>query len=150
MAQPPPAPCLRLRLQAEPGAVRATLAQARFWLGGQNVPEPARDRCELVLAELLNNIVEHACAPQLPAMLRLILALGPEGLHICLSDPGRPMPGLRLPPARLPRLDVPLADLPEGGFGWPLVHRLAPSPAYRRRAGRNRLVLTLPHPPAHP
>jgi Anti-sigma regulatory factor (Ser/Thr protein kinase) len=134
--------CLRLCLAPHPGAVREALATLRAWLAGADVPAEARDRCELVLAELLNNVVEHA-RPASP--VRLIVAPGAGGrLCIALSDGGRPMPGLRLPPPHLPALNVAASALPEGGFGWPLVHRLATRLRYRRHRGRNWLCLVLP------
>jgi hypothetical protein len=90
--------CLRLCLAPHPGAEREALATLHAWLAGADVPAEARDRCELVLAELLNNVVEHV-RPASP--LRLIMAPGAgERLCITLINDGRPMPGDA--PARAP------------------------------------------------
>ena len=101
-----------------------------------------RGTAEIVLAEVLNNIVEHAYADQAGNItLRLVRHDG--GLHCTVSDTGAPMPGLCLPAGRSQPL-ADLADLPEGGFGWFLIRSLTVGLDYRRIAGVNRLSFQLP------
>ena len=101
-----------------------------------------RGTAEIVLAEVLNNIVEHAYADQAGDItLRLVRHDGE--VHCTVSDTGAPMPGLCLPEGRFQPLKD-LADLPEGGFGWFLIRSLTEGLAYQRSKGRNRLSFQLP------
>ncbi len=96
-----------------------------------------RGTAEIVLAEVLNNIVEHAFANQ-GGDITLRLARRDGALHCTVSDTGAPMPGLCLPEGQVQPLNN-LADLPEGGFGWVLIRSLTQGLAYRRSNGINRL-----------
>ena len=103
-----------------------------------------RGTVELVLAEVLNNIVEHAYRHS-PGDIALTLTRLPDGLAVQVTDTGSAMPGCSLPAGNLPEgLDGPAAALPEGGFGWYLVHNLTRELVYHRMAGQNRLGFTLP------
>lgn len=134
-----PAPALRLDLRADPLAVRHGLQQllADPLLAGQGAD--LRDRLEIVLAEVLNNIVEHAYAGQ-PGPIRLRLRSGAAGLHVLAEDEGRAMPPQGLPAGRMP----PSAAAPEGGFGWCLIRALSRDLGYWRGPGCNRLRLVVP------
>lgn len=104
---------------------------------------------ELVLAEVLNNVVEHALA-----------GMGGRGsfgfschgdahqLAISVTDNGRAMPGGQVPGGALPDVDTPMESgdidaLPEGGFGWALVHALVHDLHYARKNGVNTLNMTI-------
>ena len=101
-----------------------------------------RGTAEIVLAEVLNNIVEHAYADQAGNItLRLVRHDG--ALHCTVSDTGAPMPGLCLPEGQFQPLKD-LADLPEGGFGWFLIRSLVTELTYQRIDGENRLSFILP------
>ncbi|OYU20074.1 MAG: anti-sigma factor [Rhodobacteraceae bacterium PARR1] len=101
-------------------------------------PESA-ESCELVLAEAMNNIVEHAYGGG-DGSLRLTLLRGRHHVICRLLDRGRPLPGLTLPPGRLPPQD----DSPaEGGYGWFLIHSLSQRLHYRRADGMNRLFIVV-------
>ncbi len=103
-----------------------------------------RGSAELVLAEVLNNIVEHAYRHSAGDIALTLFRLS-EGLAVQLTDTGSAMPGCTVPAGRLPEgLDGPAAALPEGGFGWFLVHSLTRDLVYERTAGQNRLGFTLP------
>jgi len=131
--------CLALPATAE--GVRAALRQALASppLHRQN---PAfRGAAELVLAEAMNNIVEHAYAGQ-PGRIELRIQQHAGGLAVSVTDWGRPMPGDALPPGNPPVLSAE-ADLPEGGFGWHLIRRLASGLDYWRTADRNVLRFDL-------
>jgi serine/threonine-protein kinase RsbW len=98
-----------------------------------------RNTAEIVLAEVLNNIVEHAYSTG-PGPIRLWFGLEPGQLCVRIEDEGRPMPGNRLPAGQLP---LP-ADLAEGGFGWHLIRSLSTDLRYDRCGGVNRLCFRLP------
>lgn len=97
---------------------------------------------EIVLAEALNNIVEHAYA-QIRGEITLSIEPVAQGLRCEITDRGAPMPGLRLPDGLFQSLDQ-IADLPEGGFGWFLIRSLTEGLEYRRINGVNRLSFQLP------
>lgn len=124
---------------ADADVVRSVLAGIRHGFLAQSPPDLA-DRAELLLAEALNNIVEHAYAGQSGA-LRLVLLRRAGGLVIRLLDHGAPMPGLALPRGDLP--DMHGDSLPEGGFGWFLIRSLSHRLGYRRLRAGNLLVLVL-------
>lgn len=131
--------CLALPATAE--GVRAALRQALASPPLHRQSPAFRGTAELVLAEAMNNIVEHAYAGQ-PGRIELRMQPRPGGLAVSVTDWGRPMPGGALPPGNPPVLSAE-ADLPEGGFGWHLIRRLASGLDYRRAADRNVLRFDL-------
>lgn len=96
---------------------------------------------EIVLAEVLNNIVEHAYARR-RGDIRLDLVLQPDGLYCQVADHGTPMPGLNLPAGAFQPLDQ-IEDLPEGGFGWFLIRNLTEDLQYQHSDGVNALTFRL-------
>lgn len=122
------------------GPVRRTLLALRDWLGQRPAPGTDPDLAELVLAEVLNNVVEHASAEASGRVIAVELWSGPAGLYCRITDDGRPMPGACPPAAPLPE---PRA-LPEGGFGWPLIHQLTEDLRYSRNQGVNVLSFRVP------
>lgn len=128
---------------AEPHAVRCALraAVARF------APQISADEAgvlELVLAEVMNNIVEHSYAGGGEGTISLAIVRDWRGLSCSLSDDGVPLPEGCLAPPKLPETEVSTEHLPEGGFGWYLIHDLTRGLGYRRVAGRNLLAFRLP------
>ena len=99
---------------------------------------------EIVLAEALNNIVEHAYpvpAPDQP--IDINCNMRSDGLHVTIEDKGHPMPDGKAPIGMAQNLDVDLMDLPEGGFGWFLIQDLAKDVRYQRHETINRLDLRI-------
>ena len=117
------------------GVVRA-LGLARAFARRAALAEPAADRLAAVVEEWVANVVEHG-AP--PPRSRIVLRLDHGGCHIrvTLSDAGRPFD------PRVAAFDGPNLDR-GGGVGLELVRAWATVADYRRRAGRNRLVLVMP------
>ncbi|MCT4372529.1 ATP-binding protein [Yangia mangrovi] len=146
-APEPGCAALVLELSSSTAEVRAALGQVTEALGRGGYCAHARNCAELVLAEALNNIVEHAYAGQGPGRIRLWLQGVPGAIRLELRDRGRPMPDLALPEGRLKPLGHD-GDLPEGGFGWYLIRRLAAEVSYRRVGGENVLRLVLESGPA--
>lgn len=134
-------PEARLRFAAEPYAVRAALEGVMGLLGPRNLSEDARGRVEIVLAEVLNNICEHAVVRD-HGQVEIRIRSEPDHLAFLVIDDGEPMPGRRLPcPPMDPESFVDL--LPEGGYGWFLIRSQSEGLAYRRDRGRNRLSFRL-------
>ncbi|MBK1634272.1 ATP-binding protein [Rhodovulum adriaticum] len=130
---------LKLGFWATGTEVRLALLCIRRHYAAGLGPGETLDIAETVLAEVLNNICEHAYPAAAPGRidLRLLSCCGRLGAEV--RDTGRAMPGNRLPAGQLPQ-----ADRPEGGFGWFLIHALADGLSYRHYAGTNILRLTVP------
>ncbi|QRF65418.1 ATP-binding protein [Ponticoccus alexandrii] len=99
---------------------------------------------ELVVAEVLNNIVEHAYRDRPAGRIIVCLAFCATGLCAVFTDYGCEMPGHRPPEGRVVELDRPPVALPEGGFGWFLIRSLTTDLRYHRVNGANHLSLTVP------
>ena len=117
--------------------------------GASNVSDTARACVEIVLAEVLNNIVEHAFpAPQehhaAARIITLDLHAHGAALHCTIRDEGAAMPALCLPPGHCPDLGTAPENLPEGGFGWFLIRSLTCDLRYVREPGCNRLSFAIP------
>lgn len=143
-------PVADIVLAAQSGAVRGALARVRHALARAGVTEEACGRCEIVLAETLNNIVEHAYCDTAAGDIRLLVELSPSHVLATLTDRGRALPGLDLPEGRRPDLGQPPDALPEGGFGWFMIRALTDDLRYTRRNGQNRLALRIPAAPDRP
>ncbi len=132
---------LRLQIQGTPDAVSAAL-QALF-AGPDRLALPADtgSDAQIVLAEAMNNIVEHAYADR-DGLIDVTLWAAPDGLLCRLVDNGAPMPSV-LPGGSLPP-SGPDDGLPEGGFGWFLIRALASDIVSQRRDGMNHLTFSIP------
>jgi len=97
---------------------------------------------EIVLAEALNNVVEHGY-PDGGGEIYLKLRRHRAGLLIQVKDRGRPMPGGRTPVGDHPATSSRREHLPEGGFGWFLIRELARDLIYDREDGENILIFRL-------
>ncbi len=99
---------------------------------------------ELTLAEVLNNVVEHAYGGRSDGPVELVLCRAADSLCCRIEDCGRPMLHLVVPDAALPPTEVALTELAEGGWGWSLVHGLTEDLAYVRDGDCNRLTFRIP------
>ena len=142
-------------LRADALSVRRTLTELRRCLGGLCPPD-ALGRLELVLAEALNNVVEHGVPPALrredrrdpetPALrparaVHLLVRAYRTRLTVLISDDGVLLPSDCLAPRNLPSCEL---ELPEGGFGWFLIQDLVSELSYARAGGRNHLAFVIP------
>lgn len=145
MAESPSLAPFSISLAGREDAVRSGLADAMAQLSSlQLVPDDA-STVELVLAEALNNIVEHALAnARAPSQIDIHGTHGPQGLELLIVDQGVPMPEGVAPSGLQPDVDVAIADMPEGGFGWFMIHALATRVHYARVEQANHLTLLLP------
>ena len=134
---------LRLVFPASPAAVRDSLARMLAAPPLRDLSPDARGTAELVLAEVLNNVAEHAYAEG-PGQVAVTLTPVAAGVFCLVEDQGSPMPGGHLPKGRLPAVEPGMTDLPEGGFGWHLIRSLTRDLTYLRSGGCNRLSFLLP------
>ncbi|WP_347138071.1 ATP-binding protein [Paracoccus sp. SSK6] len=132
-------------LQADPHDVRQALTDLRARFAAA-VDADALGRLELVLAEVMNNVAEHAATQGVGSgSMHLCIVMQDSGLSCAITDDGGKLPADCLKPRSLPALD-PL-DLPEGGFGWFLIQGLTQSLCYYREGHRNCLAFTVPYAP---
>ena len=138
-------PLLQIGAKSGPLAAREIIEQLFHALSPYSLDPDDLGTIEIVVAEVVNNIVEHAYAPEtLGAPIRLRATCDEDGLHLTFMDEGRPMPGGEAPEVKQHDLDVDLMDLPEGGFGWGLVRDMASDVEYARIGWENRLYLRFP------
>jgi serine/threonine-protein kinase RsbW len=137
----PPPGSPSLVFTADPDTVRTALARLLAAAPVQDLAEEDRGTVELVLAEVLNNVAEHAYAGG-SGPVEVGLCATPLGLACRIVDRGLEMPGGKLPEGGLP--DVAPPDFPEGGFGWHLIRSLTADLTYARSAGQNRLSFLIP------
>jgi serine/threonine-protein kinase RsbW len=128
--------------QADFMAVRHALQSLFAQEPLRSLNDEMRAAAEIIIAEALNNIVEHAYASQSGA-IEISVDLGADGLNCTISDHGIAMPGHSLPLGKAAQITT-IADLPEGGFGWFLIRALAQDLCYSRTRGENFLRFRLP------
>lgn len=99
---------------------------------------------EIVLAEALNNVVEHAYPPNKPGTIRLVVRRRNNSLMFEVSDKGRPMPKGRAPIGNHPMTEFnPNDAMPEGGYGWFLIREIVHDLVYDRRNDENILLFRI-------
>ena len=137
-------PPIRFSVQSSELAVREALKKLLDGLKPLALDVEEAGTVELVMAEALNNIVEHAYPEGEPAGPISITCLHEgDGLHLTVVDQGRGMPGGQTPLGAAANVDVEMPDLPEGGFGWFLIKDLAKDVCYQRVEPENQLSLRL-------
>lgn len=95
---------------------------------------------ELVMAEALNNVVEHGYPdPSQGGPIKIDCTHKSNGLHVHIIDQGLPMPDGKTPLGLAAEVDVDFMDMPEGGFGWFLIKDLAKDVRYERQGDKNYL-----------
>ncbi|CUH75524.1 ATP-binding protein [Tropicibacter naphthalenivorans] len=135
---------IRCVLSSTAEDVRAALAGINDLLIKHGRPPGLGDMWELALAEVLNNVVEHAYRDRSDGEIRVDLKFADSCLRARIVDFGAPMPGGVPPCGKMADLDVPTEDLPEGGFGWFLIRSLANRLTYHQCDGANHLTLEIP------
>ena len=114
-------------------AARDALAHLKAELGPFSLSRNDQGTVDLVVAEVVNNIVEHAYPEgDPPGPITLQCQYTQRRLYFRVYDKGRAMPDHQLPAGKAANLNVSFMDLPEGGFGWFLIKDLAKGVNYRR------------------
>lgn len=106
-----------------------------------DLAEDVRGNVEIVLAEALNNVVEHAYRDG-PGPIRVCVDHIAPVLQVSIYDQGAPMPGGALPAGQLDPLEG-SRELPEGGFGWFLIRTLTLDLRYERAGDTNHLCFSV-------
>ena len=124
-------------------AVRQALVQLRVRLGPLNISDDLFGSIEIVLAEALNNIVEHAYRDD-EGVIELEITHVDDQLIFRVVDDGLEMPGGQVPIGTIKDYPSDPERLPEGGFGWFLIHDLTNNLSYQRSGSRNILMFGFP------
>jgi len=114
----------QLNLTATELQVRDALQSVKQYTTAWDLSEDACSSVEIVLAEALNNVVEHAYAGIPDGIITIDCDFDGEEMSIVISDQGHPVPEavFMSQHSRLHAVDT--TELPEGGFGWGLIHEL--------------------------
>lgn len=139
-----PVPDIHIVFPAQELSVRRALHSVRASLRSMTVDDETLLRVEIVLAEVTNNIVEHAYRDDDTGTITLSCRMLETHLEFHLSDCGALLPDSELPQKQDHDLNGELANLPEGGFGWGLIHDLTSDLAYQRQNGKNILHFKVP------
>ena len=123
--------------------VRRIIQEASEELDGFGLTADEKTSVEIVLAEALNNVVEHSYPEDDPGEIHLSLRLRGSGLMVEIRDQGRPMPNGRVPLGDHPITSDGKNPMPEGGFGWFLIRELVQDLIYDRRDGENIVLFRL-------
>lgn len=126
--------------QADPISVRIALRKTMA-CAARHLSQEDTGALELILAEVLNNIVEHGYGNSGEGTISITVLADDSGLTCSIGDFGPELPAECLCPDATRPAPV---DLPEGGFGWFLIRDLAHDLRYERHEGRNRLVFRMP------
>jgi len=129
-----PADILNLSVAADPAAIRQALGEVTAWLAEARLDTEELSTVELVLAETLNNIAEHAYRER-GGEIELSVALSPRGVRIATVDEGEEMPRGALPSGTLVPFDE--RNPAEGGYGWFIIRAIVHDLLYHRESGRN-------------
>lgn len=122
------------------GDARDVLCRLCALLRGSGCAPALVDDGIIALAEVLNNIEEHAYCGDVGRPMRVEVRISGHALDCTVDDWGAPLPAGGLPGADMPSVDLMAPDSwPEGGFGWAMVRRLTQELTYERAEGCNRL-----------
>ncbi len=134
---------LSLTFTASEIALRTALAQVIRFLQEGGFSKDFQGVVELVLAEIINNITEHAYAGRQDGQVDLRIRTRSDTVLFTIYDLGAPMPGGEAPSGKPQDLDCALQDLPEGGFGWFLIRELTEDLFFTRIEKQNRLTFSM-------
>lgn len=124
--------------------VRRAVQNAADDLRIEGLSEGSIGSVEIVLAEALNNVAEHAYPEDKPGDMRLIIKRRPKALMFEIRDRGKPMPKGRAPIGNHPMTEFDQHDaMPEGGYGWFLIREIVSDLVYDRRNDENFLVIRM-------
>ncbi len=124
--------------------VRRAIQNALEELRKDGLTEEALGSVEIVLAEALNNVAEHAYPEDQKGELRLIIRRRAKALMFEIRDKGKPMPKGRAPMGNHPMTEFQQHDsMPEGGYGWFLIREIVSDLVYDRHDDENFLLIRM-------
>lgn len=138
-AKPHKTDTLELKFPSDAMSVRQALHQVL----ALDLPSDGKSVAEIVLAEVLNNIVEHAYQERPTGLIQLSVKRTDQAIDVQVLDEGVPLPDGLLDRKVEHDLDCLMDDLPEGGFGWLLVQELTDNLSYKRVDQSNCLAFSI-------
>ena len=129
-------------LSAQNNVSKATKAATK-WMTDVCINAEEIDDVSLVVAEALNNVIEHAYSYAEDGRIELFLNHQSDLLTVKVVDQGAAFDG---PPEKKEMGDhgaMDIMDLPEGGFGWFMIQSLCKEISFVRENNRNNLTLVL-------
>lgn len=135
---------LQARFCSDPGYVKDISAQIVASIRHLGLSAEDLDKIQIILAEVINNITEHAYQDCPDQEIEVLVAKCDQGICFHFIDSGIGLPNGQIPESIQPSVDREIADLPEGGFGWFLISTLADNVRYDRKHGQNHLFFRLP------
>lgn len=137
-----PSRLFKSRFQSDHLSTRHALSQIRSAMEGSGLNNDLIGRVEIVLAELFNNIAEHAYRDKGEGEVRCAIELRDASMVVEVTDQGGPMPGGEIPEGAPPDMNVDVDELPEGGFGWFIIRSQVDQLSHKRLALGNCTLLT--------
>lgn len=134
---------LNLVIPGDSLAVRRALKTVRDTLAQAGIRAESQSAAQIVIAEVLNNVVEHAYSDR-SGVVELNLKCDEQAVRVEILDEGHPMPANTLPAGQAYDLTQMQDDLPEGGFGWFMIRELAQELQYLRQDRKNKLSFSIP------
>ena len=128
-----------LSVRATNAGTRAAIKQISALVDRTTANPDDIDRMEIALAEVLNNIVEHAYSGRNDGIIEVTIDSVPPGLHFTISDDGAEMPAGRLPGGNTAKTDLEPHQQAEGGYGLHLIRSVARKLRYERVGNHNQL-----------
>jgi serine/threonine-protein kinase RsbW len=132
-SSPSPPEELSIELLATSHSVRQALRRLELFLLHSDIAPGDQGTVALVLAEVLNNIAEHACGTE--DRIRFTIRFEEGAVSCVVRDRGRAFPPQCFEYATPPDP----GKLPEGGFGLHIIRSLTQGLRYCRRFDENRL-----------
>jgi len=138
----PQRPQLDQKIASVPTQVSAAVTCVADWLTQEGIAGECIGDFTLVLAEALNNVIEHAYGSRPDGAIEIRAVMRPTTLSVQIIDEGTPFDGP--PDAVMVEPDAQdVSDLPEGGYGWFLINSLTEDIHFAHDDGRNKLTLVV-------
>ena len=131
-------PGFRMTIGADRGAIARVSAAFAEFADAHALPASVRRSLLVVLDELLSNTIGYGFAGREGGEVTVEAVLGTDRVCVTLTDDGRPFDPFAM---AAPDTGLPVEQRRVGGLGIHLVQRLMDEVSYRRRAGRNVVVL---------
>lgn len=135
-------PTLNLNVYSELKQASEAVTRVGKWLEQERIESECIGDVMLVLAEALNNVIEHAYGTETSGDIEIKGTLRAQTLSLQIVDKGRPFDG---PPEEviLNTEVYELSDMPDGGFGWFLIKSLTEDIHFSREGDKNKLTLVV-------
>lgn len=116
------------------------MAEAVRFIEANGVRSGAVNAAHLAIEEMVTNILKFGYDDTAPHEIFLRVEILPDRLRLVIEDDGHEFNPLKAP---APDVTLPVEQRRPGGLGIYLVRKLAEEMRCERRAGRNRLTITI-------